>query len=301
MDRFPHMTKIRKGIPKWVEERAKMPFMEECADRMHNFAQQTIDKGLEIGVGFDPLPTIVFKNPWTIEDKVQMNLIFQWGIVDKDGNTHQHYSDVVEFSNNPYNNPQVETQINETYYWSQVFPMFHIDWRTQIYRMDSNYNLKTTHDSKYDATSKNVYMYIHSNKPNQVNTWIDSCLEYKEKHNCNLYLNLGGTYDQASVRARQENNDGFTEVKSRSEIGDVYASYYIGYGDKNLFGYGLFGDYGNFNPFNKYLGEDNIGFNPMGNSLIYSALNPRDPNVLSDKQIADDILGLSDWDYVYGC
>ena len=81
----------------------------------------------------------------------------------------------------------------------------------------------------------------------------------------------------------------------------MYASYYIGYGDKNLFGYGLFGDYGNFNPFNKYLGEDNIGFNPMGNSLIYSALNPRDPNVLSDKQIADDILGLSDWDYVYGC
>ena len=73
MDRFPHMTKIRKGIPKWVEERAKMPFMEECADRMHNFAKQTIDKGLEIGVGFDPLPTIVFKNPWTIEDKVQMN------------------------------------------------------------------------------------------------------------------------------------------------------------------------------------------------------------------------------------
>ena len=134
--------------------------------------------------------------------------------------------------------------------------------------MDSNYNLKTTHDSKYDATSKNVYMYIHSNKPNQVNTWIDSCLEYKEKHNCNLYLNLGGTYDQASVRARQENNDGFTEVKSRSEIGDVYASYYIGYGDKNLFGYGLFGDYGNFNPFNKYLGEDNIGFNPMNNGDV---------------------------------
>jgi hypothetical protein len=295
------MTKIRKGIPKWSEEKNKHPFLEDCSDRCHAFATQTMNSGHKIGVQYDPFPTIVMFNPWTIEDKVSMDISYQWGIIDKDGNTHQHYSDVYSFSSNPYNNPKVETEINSLYYWTQCFPMFHINWRTQCFIVDSNFNLEVCYDSKYNDNAKNVYMYIHSNKASQVNTWVESCLEYKEKTNCNLYLNIGGNLKYAAARAQIKSNDGFIEVSSRKEIDDVYSSYYIGYGDKNLFGYGLFGDYGNFNPFNKYLGEDHIGFNPLGNSLIYSALNPRDPNVLSDKQIADDILGLSDWDYVYGC
>ena len=44
-----------------------------------------------------------------------------------------------------------------------------------------------------------------------------------------------------------------------------------------------------------------IGINPFGSAVMYSAANPRDPEVLSDEQISGDILGLSDWDIVNGC
>lgn len=299
MNKYPYMSKIRRGIPKWRKDIENIPFMKDSGIRMNKFAEETFNKGLITEFCFDPLPTIVLCCPWEVDDtKSQMNLVYQWGVVDNTGQTHQHYSAIRSFTDNELNNPTYPKVVNKTWAWNQVFPMFYVNWRCQVYEMTSDYELVPFTDYFYNDTSKNVYIHIDSKNESQRKTWINSCLEYKEKHGCNLYLHI----QDWPARSRFEyNTDGFTAVASRDDVpGPVYSSYYIGYGDKNIFGYGVFGDFGYWNPHNKYLGEDGVGFSPMGQSLIYSCLNPRDPNILSDEQIAGDVLGLSDWDFVYG-
>ena len=298
MLKFENMKKVRKGIPTWQNEMREFPFIVNSHERVNDFANDQLENNPDFKVHllFDPCPTVILKNPWSVDDQVTMQLTWQWGVVDKFGITHQHYSDITAFSNNPYLNPEVKTEVNTTWSWSSIFPMYHCDWRLQVWEMDSNYNLKVINDLAYDASCKNVYIHIDAKSKEQAKIWMDRCLKYKENHNCNMYLTIEKNYFNTT------NTEGFTIVNSRDEIpGIVYSSFYIGYAPKELFGYGMFGDYGYYAPDNKYLGEDRIGFNPVGNSLIYSAANPRDPNVLSDKQIADDILGVStDWDLAYG-
>jgi hypothetical protein len=293
-NRYPKMTEVRKGIPIWSEEVKKHPSVFNHSERTNEIGMWM--EGL-VEHRFCPFPTIILRNPYSADDSGSQSIYYQFSVATKNENW-MHFGNPMEFSNNPFNNPTIKTESHQGFNWSMIFPMFHVDWRVQLYKMDSNLNFQVYSDYKYNDTNKNVYIYMEPKSSKQQNVWIDSCLEYQEKTQCNLYIHsnrpdwkiMVGTY-----------NKDFTYVSSPSEVIDMYASYYIGYGDKNKFGYGLFGEYGNFVPNNKYLGKDRIGFNAFGTSLVYSAVNPRDPNVLTDKQIADDVLGLSDWNFIDGC
>ena len=287
-NRYPTMTHARKGIPIWREELQKHPIVYNSGERYSEFGSAFKS---QIDYRFNPFPVIYMKNPYSEDDKCPQNVFYQWSVLGSN-ETWQHYGDVVDFSDNPYCNPTIETNINNGYAWFSIFPIFHVDWRIQIYKIDSNLNVQTLADYRYDDCDRNVYIYIEPRNSKQRSIWLESCLEYKEKTQCNLYINDG------TSTGKQKD---FTFVKSPNEIDDIYASYYIGYGDHDLFGYSLFGEFGFFDPHNKYLGKERIGFNPFGGAIVYSAANPRDPNVLSDKQISEDVLGLSDWNVIDGC
>tara|TARA_Y100000592_G_C5465514_1_gene316480 strand:- start:1144 stop:2043 length:900 start_codon:yes stop_codon:yes gene_type:complete len=291
-NRYPHMTSVREGIPKWSESLAKHPAVFDSSERHNNHA---LFHSYDIDFRFFPFPVLFIRNPFSPDDECPQDVMYQWSVV-ADNEVWQHYSDVIDFSNNSFGNPTIKTESNQGFSWNNIFPMFHVDWRCNIYKVDSNFNVQTIKDYRYDATDRDVYIYIEPRNKKQKNIWIESCLEYKEKHNCNLYIN-----DSTTKSKQSPPNRDFTYVNSPEEVEDMYSSFYIGYGDKNIFGYGLYGEYGFFDPFSKYLGKDKIGFNPFGSAVMYSAANPRDPEVLSDEQISGDILGLSDWDIVNGC
>ena len=118
MLKFENMKKVRKGIPTWQNEMREFPFIVNSHERVNDFANDQLENNPDFKVHllFDPCPTVILKNPWSADDQVTMQLTWQWGVVDKFGITHQHYSDITAFSNNPYLNPEVKTEVNTT--WS---------------------------------------------------------------------------------------------------------------------------------------------------------------------------------------
>tara|TARA_A100001201_G_C4085875_1_gene200460 strand:- start:314 stop:1207 length:894 start_codon:yes stop_codon:yes gene_type:complete len=290
-NRYPKMSEVRKNIPTWSEQVREHPSVFNHTERSNEIGRWMES---DVEYHFSPFPTIIMRNPYSEDDDGVQSIYYQFSVVGEN-ESWMHFGNPIEFSNNPFSNPTIKTESHQGYNWNMIFPMFHVNWRIQLYKVDSNLNVQVYSDYQYDDTNKNVYIYMEPRSSKQQDVWIKSCLEYKEKTQCNLYI--GNNRPDWKVSKHED----FTYVSSPSEVKDMYASYYIGYGEQTLFGYGMFGEYGSFNPTNKYLGEDRIGFNAFGTSLIHSAVNPRDPNVLSDKQIADDVLGLSDWDFINGC
>ena len=46
MNKYPYMSKIRRGIPKWRKDIENIPFMKDSGIRMNKFAEETFNKGL---------------------------------------------------------------------------------------------------------------------------------------------------------------------------------------------------------------------------------------------------------------
>lgn len=296
------------GILSWGKETETHKYLKKFNENQTHIANQKLmDEGKLVHHTFNPYPSVMIKNPYNIDDNHHMMLIYEFNVLDKYGEMHLHFNDTIFFNSNPRNEVGIETTINPTYWWYSSFPMFYQKWRIRTYTLDQNFNLNVHSDYIFDESGRNVFIWIDADDETQARAWIESCERYQTKRNCQVWLKLeikndrlkGGQVHRAKVSDElyKEFEGTFKFVLDENDVPHRYKTYIIAKGSKKLWGYGKHGEFGFWSPENKYLGEDGIGFNALCNTLIYSCLNPRDPNVLTNKQISDDILGLSeDWD-----
>jgi len=117
--------------------------------------------------------------------------------------------------------------------YTKANPEYYVKWRikiSEIESVNSNINVKTIHDDVLNLEGKNVLISFESSALGDTISWMPYVLEFKRKHNCNIYC---ATFkNQLFIDEYPEINF----ISRREVVPDVIAVYKIGWfgrGERN--------------------------------------------------------------------
>ena len=147
------------------------------------------------------------------------------------------------------------------------------DYQIEIYKWSEDIGLSKIFEHRYNDERKKVLVNLETTQMSEALVWFNKALEYKELHNCSLFI-------KSNFKKDIEDLDKTITMVDDILENDYYAIYHIGKYDT---------DY-----------EWNIKFTEtdykciLAKNLTYcSYRNPRDWHRLSLDDIAGDILGLN--------
>jgi len=229
---------------------------------------------------FNPTPKIDIQGS-AYETPYEMFLKIDFSILDKKRN---QMNTIMSRSINP-----------PGWYGSQMFS-FYVPWVLTTSTWSPEYGFQVVDYHQYSDYNKDVQIRLHTDDWEQMCTWIKVCFDYKNLHHCQL--NFAVSNKELQRRAVREFGISFLDMED--EMMNVYSTYDIGRFeqprdaghilsvlDDNQEQIDIPNPYPEAYPAGKRFVETN---------MVYSGLNPRDPNNLSDEDVAKDILGLSDWE-----
>lgn len=185
-----------------------------------------------------------------------------------------YYVELREYVNNGNESKFIEGyhfNKNREYVMSTNFSFFgefYGDYEISVFKFVENVGIQRIHTHRFNDCGKVVQFNLETNNINDVNTWIESILEYQKKHGCVIKLN--SYFDKLNEQFKFNDDE------------PVYKTYNIGRFEK------MSTDYKTIGETRKY------GKLWFGNwKVFWSYQHPRNWKTLSAKNISDDILGLN--------
>lgn len=163
--------------------------------------------------------------------------------------------------------------------WFQIFREWYTQFYIKLYGWNGELILIDTYE--YDDKNKNVQINLYPNNIDEIKIWYKYLIEYKNIHNCNLFIYSDKYID---ILMNLDQNLYISDfIKNESDIvDDCYALYDVGRFDINE------------NSINKYGYFDIFGGKIKEGVRLYDSFkNPRDWKYLSSDDIICDILGIS--------
>jgi hypothetical protein len=183
------------------------------------------------------------------------------------------------------------------WYGSQMFN-FYVDWvmSTSVWDKDQGFRLTSYH--QYNDYNKHVQINLHTDDWEEMCDWIEVAFKYKKIHYCHLHFSISNK----DLQIKAQKTFGISFMDWGEEMIDVYSTYEIGKfdpDDESLHTFKYLQDEEQVEIPNPYPTENPPGKRFVETNLSFSCNNPRDWTKMNSKDIAKDILGLSDWSLFY--
>ena len=173
-------------------------------------------------------------------------------------------------------------------YWLHYIE-FYCDWYMTVDVWDAKKGFIKIYDYMYNDYNKNVQFNLHSSDIIDLLEWVDVINEYKKIHNCNIFI----TTNNFEFRYKFKDSKELNILDMEAIAPECYATYNIGRYDLNQY---MFSNIMTYDPYDKVNFSDGLGVNLCNAVSIASCRNPRNWKNQSSREIAEDILGLSeDW------